>query len=432
MKLRKFVILFVVILLVAGLAAACGGDETTTAEPAGTTSPEATASPAGEVEADSMWSQIQSSGFLIVGTSSGYPPFEYIDSQTYQLDGFDIALMKEIGIKLGLQIEFRDMAFAGLENALQLKEINAAIAAITVTEDRQAIMDFTDIYYIGTDAVLANQGSQVTISSQEDMVAYRVGVQTGSVYESWLTEDLVDTGKMPAENLLSFETTEEMIQALTSDPPQVDLLWLELKPAQEAIGNYPLQIVAEGLNQLLVAIAVPKEETDLLSALNDALLQLQADGVIAELALKYLGIAETIIPQTPVPVPTAAITPQPPSGCLDSMVYVADLTYPDNIPDEWPVVEPGEAIQKGWQIMNTGTCTWDETYVLVYNGSEPEGVLEGEPTYIELEVAPGAIYDIYVDTVAPTEPGNYVGYYTMQAPSGALFGDRIWVAVEIP
>jgi sporulation protein YlmC with PRC-barrel domain len=113
------------------------------------------------------------------------------------------------------------------------------------------------------------------------------------------------------------------------------------------------------------------------------------------------------------------------------MVFVADLTYPDNIPDGWPVVQAGEAIQKGWQIQNTGTCTWDETYALIYSGSQPAGVLQGDPVYIQGTVAPGGVYDIYVDVQTPDEAGRYVGYYSMQAPGGALFGDRIWVAVEV-
>ena len=95
MKIQKIITLVILVLLIAGLATACGGDETATEETGDATTPEATDSPTEEVVSDSMWSQIQSSGVMTVGTSSGYPPFEYIDTQTYQLDGFDIALMND-------------------------------------------------------------------------------------------------------------------------------------------------------------------------------------------------------------------------------------------------------------------------------------------------------------------------------------------------
>ena len=380
---------------------------------------------------DQIWLQVQDAGVLVVGTSSGYPPFEYTDKQTFELDGFDIALIKDIAVRLGLQVEIRDMAFAGLENALQLREINAAAAAISVTDDRLARFDFTNVYYVGADGVLAKQDAQIVINSVDDMAAHRVGLQTGSVYATWLQESLVDTGQMPSENLLRFDTTDEMLQALSGDQPLVDILVMDLKPAEHAANIAGLQLVTQGLNQQLYAIAVPKGESTLLNNLNEALLQMQLDGTIAALAKQYLGLDETQLQPTPTPGPAPVVTPLPPVGCLDSMGFVADLTYPDNIPDEWPVVQAGEAIRKGWQIQNTGTCTWDQTYALIFADSQPAGALQGDPVHIQGSVAPGGLYDIYIEAHAPDQPGPYVGYYNMQAPAGALFGDRIWVAVSV-
>ena len=77
-------------------------------------------------------SKSRQSGVLRVGTSADYPPFEYYNSR-YQLDGFDIGLIREIGKQLGVQVEIKDYAFDGLYNALQLGSIDAAISAITVT-----------------------------------------------------------------------------------------------------------------------------------------------------------------------------------------------------------------------------------------------------------------------------------------------------------
>jgi len=433
---HEFTVIPVLILLLAGLATACSGEETPIVEPdenapAATMPAEPTAPPSGAADTEDIWSQVQKSGVLVVGTSSGYPPFEYIDGQTFELGGFDIALIKDVAARLGLQVEIRDMAFAGLENALQLREINAAAAAISVTEERLTRFDFSNVYYVGADGVLTKQGSQVVINSIDDMAAYRVGVQTGSVYGTWLQESLVNSGRMPSENLLRFDTTNEMLQALTSEQPLVDLLVMDLKPAESAATASGLQVIAQGLNQQLYAIAVPKGEDVFLTNLNDALLQMQLDGTIAALAKQYLGLDETQLQPTPTPGPAPVITPLPPVGCLNSMVFVADLTYPDTIPYEWPVVQAGEAIQKGWQIQNTGTCTWDENYALIYSGSQPAGVLQGDPVYIQGTVAPGGMYDIYVDVQTPDEGARYVGYYIMQAPEGALFGDRIWVAVEV-
>ncbi|HFE66153.1 MAG TPA: transporter substrate-binding domain-containing protein, partial [Chloroflexi bacterium] len=80
---------------------------------------------------DAVWDRIQSSGKMVVGTSADYPPFEYYDN-SYQLDGFDIALIRDIGQQIGVEVEIRDMVFDDLNNALQLGQIDVAIAALTV------------------------------------------------------------------------------------------------------------------------------------------------------------------------------------------------------------------------------------------------------------------------------------------------------------
>ncbi|KPK07670.1 MAG: hypothetical protein AMJ56_13060 [Anaerolineae bacterium SG8_19] len=65
-----------------------------------------------DTSVDPVWAKIQESGTIVVGTSADYPPFEYY-TKDFQLDGFDIALMQEIGQVLGLNIELKDMAFDG-------------------------------------------------------------------------------------------------------------------------------------------------------------------------------------------------------------------------------------------------------------------------------------------------------------------------------
>ena len=195
LKFRKYTLAASLIFLLAGILAACGGGgtEVVVAEP---TSAPPTLAPTAvpptpapeEVVVVDMWPQVQEAGVLTIGTSSSYPPFEYIDAQTFELDGFDIALINEIGRRLNLQVLKRDMAFAGLGNALQLREINAAVAAISVTEERLALFDFTNVYYVGSDGILARETAQVVINTVEDLAPYKLGVQTGSVHATWLQE----------------------------------------------------------------------------------------------------------------------------------------------------------------------------------------------------------------------------------------------------
>lgn len=138
------------------------------------------------------WARIQASGKLVVGTSAGYPPFSFY-TDNFTLDGFDVVLAREMGQRLGLEVEIRDFAFEGLLNALQLGQIDMAIAALSVTTAREKVADFTRIYYVGEDAFLARVDAAISaIRQTPDLVNYRIGVQTGSVYATWLRNNLVD------------------------------------------------------------------------------------------------------------------------------------------------------------------------------------------------------------------------------------------------
>jgi hypothetical protein len=98
------------------------------------------------------WQRIQAAGTIVVGTSADYPPFEYLTDQ-FQIDGFDIALMDEITRRLGIRVEYRNLAFDGLGAALQVAQIDAAIAAISITPGREAELDFSSIYFAGEDGI---------------------------------------------------------------------------------------------------------------------------------------------------------------------------------------------------------------------------------------------------------------------------------------
>jgi heat shock protein HslJ len=115
------------------------------------------------------------------------------------------------------------------------------------------------------------------------------------------------------------------------------------------------------------------------------------------------------------------------------MRFIADLNLSDNNMQNPPVIPPGQAFSKGWRIQNTGTCTWDQTYRLVFaSGNNAQARMGGQPTPIVGTVAPGQPYDIYVDFVAPLEPGTYQSFWTMSNPQNVTFGSRIWVGITVP
>ena len=372
---------------------------------------------------DDSWEKVQAAGVLRVATSADYPPFSY-QNQDFMIDGFDPALIREIGNKLGVQVQITDYAFDGLGAVLEVGQADVAIAAISMTSERGAFVDFSNVYYVGKDGILARAGSGIErIDQIPQFGGKRVGVQKRSVYEAWAQKYLVDLGVIPQDKLFAYAKPEHAVNDLKLD--RLDVVIMDLQPAVQTLADPELKLVGQGLNQQLLAIALPKGSEALRAQIDQALLTLQNEGRVTQLAQTYLGLRpEDIIPP-PTPEPTQA-------PCVDAMQFVDDLNYDDKDLTEFPVLDPGKTFQKGWRIKNTGTCIWNNAYFIKYvHGNNPAAQMGGQPTTIKGAVETGRTYDMYVDQFAPKVAGKYVGYWQMHNAAGAPFGQTIWVAIEV-
>ena len=385
--------------------------------------PEATATapaPTATSAVDDSWDKIQAAGKMIVGTSADYPPFEfYVDD--LKIDGFDIAMMDEIGRRLGVSIEYYDYAFDGLGPSLQLGQIDVALAAISITDERQSVVDFSNVYLVSEDAVLAKMGSGITVSSVDDMARYRIGVQRNTVYETWIRSELVDTGKMPESNLSFYELATHAFRDLVEE--RVDLAVFDAQPAVVATEEFDVEIVGRGLNQQRYGIALRKGAAALKEKIDGVLLEMHNEGIIAQLAQRYLGM-DTLLP-TPTPGPTS--TPLPPGACLDGLVFI-EHPNGEGSSDNPIEVAPGAKFTKVWTVQNTGTCDWDSSYELVFASGNRMG---GQPAPVQGTVAPGQNYDISVELTAPLYAGDYSAIWNMENTDGTAFGQRLRVHVKV-
>jgi polar amino acid transport system substrate-binding protein len=382
---------------------------------------------------DSTWDRIQAAGKIVAGTSADYPPFEFYDSRG-RLTGFDIALMNEIGLRLGLPVEYHDIAFESLGSAIFLEQIDTAIAALSVTEEREALVDFSNVYWVGEDGILARKGSGIAdIDELDDLRDLRIGAQRSSVYDDWLHTNLVDTGEIAADQVFVYESAEHAVRDLRQD--RLDLIMLDAQPAEAFALEGDLTVVGRGLNMQRLAIALPEGAESLKFEIDQVLTDLNNEGFIANLAREYLDVeAPDVLPTaTPTPRPAATSTPPPPPACHDGLAFVQHLSHNDQNMSAPPVLNPGQRFTKAWRVMNTGTCTWDNGYQLVYaNGNVPAAKMGGQPVAVQGQVAPGATYDIQVDLVAPLQPGTYQAFWHMENEAGQAFGERLPVAIRVP
>ena len=116
----------------------------------------------------------ENDGIIKVGTSADFNPFEYYD-ENGELAGFDIDLMNYIGERTGIEIEFVDMPFDKLIPAVLKGEVDCAISAISVTEERDTIIDYSR-EYLKTNIITFEDGQKSVKRGEEYAVVFKAGL----------------------------------------------------------------------------------------------------------------------------------------------------------------------------------------------------------------------------------------------------------------
>jgi ABC-type amino acid transport substrate-binding protein len=202
---------------------------------------------------DDVWDRIVANHKIVVGVAWDYPPFASVDPN-FQVVGFDIALIEEIGRRLKIPVDIQNFTFEGLPGALHLNQIDLAVAAISITPERASQMSFSPVYYVNQTAILARSDSQVSITDFNQLAGFRVGVQRGTTYESMVRSQLVETGLMNANKLLSYMQADEALRDLVEN--RVDLVVIGQATASYYSANNGLKVVGSGFGQQDLAVAM--------------------------------------------------------------------------------------------------------------------------------------------------------------------------------
>jgi hypothetical protein len=165
----------------------------------------------------------------------------------------------------------------------------------------------------------------------------------------------------------------------------------------------------------------------------DLILTYAAQTVQAQLTLSAL-LQTPIETPAPTDLPTETTPPPPESSVTpeqcDRAAFVADVTFPDN-----SQLAPGTPFVKIWRLKNTGSCTWDAHYALVFDYGESFGAPPS--ALLPAVVAPGDEVDISLNLVTPERPDIYQGYWKLRNSAGQVFGlgpdaDKdFWVRIQV-
>lgn len=214
---------------------------------------------------------------LYVGTNAEFEPFEYLKDG--KIVGFDIDLIEEVGKLIGKEIEIKNLAFDGLLPALQSKKIDLVIAGMTATDDRKKFVNFSDTYYSSEQMIMLNTETDIDVKSFDDLSGKQVGVVLG------FTGDIA-VSKIEGAKVVRFNGTGEAVMALKSK--RVDVIVLDAEPAKKyAAQNKEMAIKETEVAKEEYAIALRKDDNELLEEINKALTTLKENGKYEELMKKY-------------------------------------------------------------------------------------------------------------------------------------------------
>ena len=265
--------------------AACGGSASTASSEAASSeaasseeTSEAASSEAASESTDAAELTTVTAGKLTMSTNAAFPPYE-MTADDGSFEGIDIDVAAASADKLGLELQIDDMDFDAALLATQSGKSDMVMAGVTVTDERQKVMDFSDTYAEGIQSIIVPEDSD--IASVDDLAGKTIGTQRGTTGYIYCTDDFGE------DSVVAYDDGLTAVQALNNG--QVDAVVIDNAPAKEFVAaNTGLKILDTAYAQEDYAIGVAKGNTALLDAINGALEELQADGTLQSIVDKYI------------------------------------------------------------------------------------------------------------------------------------------------
>ena len=219
---------------------------------------------------------------LTMATNAAFPPYEYIEGG--KIVGIDAEIAAAIAEKLGMELEIVDTEFGSIIGGVQSGKYDIGMAGMTVTDERLESVNFSTTYATGVQVIIVKEDSEFKSiddfynedgSVKEDLM---IGVQqdtTGDIYAS----DTVENGGFGKDHVTSYKTGNDAVQALVSD--KVSCVIIDNEPAKYYVAaNEGLVILETTYVEEEYAIAIAKENEELLADINEALDALIKDGTV--------------------------------------------------------------------------------------------------------------------------------------------------------
>ena len=252
---------------------ACGGSASSAASSVASSAASSTAASSGAAALSTVVA-----GKLTMATNATFPPYE-MTTDAGEFEGIDVDTAKAIAEKLGLELQIDDMDFDAALLSVQQGKADIVMAGVTVTDERKAVMDFSDSYATGIQSIIVPNDSD--IASPDDLAGKKIGTQRGTTGYIYCSDDFGE------DSVVAYDNGLTAVQALNNG--QVDAVVIDNAPATEYVAANPgLKVLDTSYAEEDYAIGMAKGSA-LEDAINKALEELKEDGTLQSIVDKYIN-----------------------------------------------------------------------------------------------------------------------------------------------
>lgn len=214
---------------------------------------------------------------LIMATNANFPPYEYHEGG--EIVGIDVEIAQAIAEKLDKELKIEDMEFGAIIDAVASGKADMGVAGMTVREDRLENAIFSDPYTTATQVIIVQEDSDIT--EADHLADKSVGVQENTTGDSVVSDDYPDA------DVQRYKNGADAVQALVQG--KVDAVVIDNEPAKVFVSqNEGLAILESPYAVEEYAIAIAKDNDELLEQVNTVIGELKEDGTLQQIIDKYI------------------------------------------------------------------------------------------------------------------------------------------------
>ena len=279
--MKKQILALSMAALMAAALTACSSKPAETAAPETTQAQTVEAAPETEGETaeaseEATGGAEAAGGTLVMATNAEFPPYEYYEDG--DIVGIDVEIAKAIAAKLGMELQIEDMAFDAIIPAVTSGKADFGAAGMTVTEERQRSVEFTDTYANSNQVAIVKEDSDITGS--DALAGKIIGVQLGTTGDALATE-------IKDATVGRYNKGLEAVQSLTQG--KIDAVVIDQATAEAFVKKTEgIKILEEKMSEEEYAIAIKKGNMELVEKMNEAIKELKEEGKIDEIVAKYM------------------------------------------------------------------------------------------------------------------------------------------------